>query len=105
MVGTANLSPERDNKMFSGGIDLSWEIFNGLTLSGKAGYNYSNNKYKDFTAEEIFDPTYTVGPNKLEVGSGDGSLVTLQSLVNYSKKIGQHSFSIMGRVFSGNKQE
>ena len=86
----------KDNKMFSGGIDLSWEIFNGLTLSGKAGYNYSNNKYKDFTAEEIFDPTYTVGPNKLEVGSGDGSLVTLQSLVNYSKKIGQHSFSIMG---------
>lgn len=85
----------KGNKMFSGGIDLSWEIFKGLTLSGKAGYNYSANKYKNFTAKETFDPTYVVGPNKLEVGSGDGSLVTLQSLVNYSKKIDRNSFNFL----------
>ena len=86
---------ERKNKMFFGGIDLSWEIFKGLTLSGKVGYNYSINKYKNFTAEETFDPTYIVGPNKLEVGSTDGSLVTLQSLVQYAKQINRHSFNVL----------
>jgi TonB-dependent starch-binding outer membrane protein SusC len=89
---------QNNNKMFLGGIDLSWEIIRGLTLSGKAGYNYSINKYKYFTAEETFDPIYTVGPNKLEVGSADGSLITLQSLVNYAKKINRHSFNVLAGI-------
>jgi TonB-dependent starch-binding outer membrane protein SusC len=89
---------QNNSKMFLGGIDLSWEILKGLTLSGKAGYNYNASKYKNFTAEEAFDPIFKVGPNKLEVGSGDGSLVTLQSLVQYAKQIDRHSFNVLAGI-------
>jgi TonB-linked SusC/RagA family outer membrane protein len=86
---------ENKNKYFLGGAELSWEIFKGLTLSGKAGYNYSNYTNNSFLAKVVFDQYKTLGPNSLSVTSGDNSLLTLQSLLQYAKKIDQHSFNIL----------
>lgn len=83
----------RKNNNLLGGAELSWEIIKGLTLSGKAGYNYRNNTDNEFTSTFVFDANKTYGPNSLFVRSGDNSLVTLQSLLQYTKAINKHSFS------------
>jgi TonB-dependent starch-binding outer membrane protein SusC len=87
---------KRRSKMFLGGVELAWELVKGLTISGKAGYNYSNNQYKNFTSTVTFDPTSTLGPNSLVVGNGDGALLTVQSLIQYTKKINRHNFTVLG---------
>ncbi len=100
-----NFSPEawlasesfinRKNKNFLGGVELSWEIVKGLSLSGKGGYRYFNYTDNDFISEVVFDKNKTVGPNRLSIGTGDNSLLTLQSLLQYSKAIKQHSFNVL----------
>ena len=85
----------RKNNNFLGGAELSWEVVKGLTLSGKAGYNYRNNTDNDFTSTFKFNATKTYGPNFLNVISGDNSLVTLQSLLQYTKAIKKHSFTAL----------
>lgn len=101
-----NFSPEgwlasnsfvnRKNKFFQGGVDLSWEVFKGFTLSQKVGYNYGNYTNTDFVASFTFDPFKTVGPNSLSVQSGDNSLVTLFSTAQYEKSIKDHQFKLLG---------
>lgn len=85
----------RKNKYFLGGAQLSWEIFKGFTLSGKAGYNYTNYTNNGFASTFTFDQFKTVGPNNLTVTSGDSELLTLQTLAQYSRQIDQHNFSVL----------
>ncbi len=85
----------RKNKYFLGGTELSWEILKGLTLSGKAGYKYYNWTDNSFASSFIFNPNKTVGPNNLNVSSGDNSLLTLQSLLQYTKTLGNHNFAVL----------
>lgn len=85
----------RKAKNFLGGMELSWELIKGLTLSGKAGYKYYNWTDQWYQSTFIFSPTKTYGPNKLEVSSGDNSLLTLQSLLQYTKTIEKHNFSVL----------
>src|SRR5690606_16381098 len=61
----------RANKFFLGGAELAWEIVPGLTWSGKAGYNYSSYTDNSFTSDFVFDENKKVGPNNLNVSSGD----------------------------------
>lgn len=82
-------------KNFMGGMELSWELIKGLTLSGKAGYKYYTYTNQSYNATFIFDASKTVGPNSLSVTSGDNSLVTLQSLLRYTKTIDKHNISAL----------
>lgn len=82
-------------KNFLGGMELSWEIIKGLTLSGKAGYKYYTYTNQSFNSTFIFDASKTVGPNSLSVSSGDNSLITLQSLLRYTKTIDKHSITAL----------
>ena len=101
-----NFSPEawlasesfvnRKNKYFLGGAELAWEIIKGLTISGKAGYNYTNYSNTSYASNFTFDQFKKVGPNNLGVQSGDNGLLTLQSLLRYEKQIGAHSLSVLG---------
>jgi TonB-linked SusC/RagA family outer membrane protein len=101
----ANFAPEAwlasntffDNtsKNFLGGVELSWEIFKGLTLSGKAGYKYNNYTNTTYLANVVFDQYKTVGPSSLTVNPNYNSLLTLQSLLQYTKKLNQHSFNVL----------
>lgn len=86
---------KRKSKYFLGGAELAWEIMPGLTVSGKAGYNYTNYTKDSYAASFVFDPFKTVGPSNLTVNSGENGLLTLQSLVQYTKKIQQHHFNIL----------
>jgi TonB-linked SusC/RagA family outer membrane protein len=100
-----NFSPEawldsksfvkRKSKYFLGGAELAWEIIPGLTVSGKAGYNYTNYNDNSYAASFVFDQFKTVGPSNLTVYSGDNALLTLQSLAQYTKTIQQHRFNIL----------
>jgi TonB-linked SusC/RagA family outer membrane protein len=85
----------RKGKNFMGGMELSWELIKGLRLSGKAGYKYYNYTNKWYQSTFVFDASKTVGPNKLDVTSGDNSLLTLQSLLQYTKKIGEQNFTVL----------
>jgi TonB-linked SusC/RagA family outer membrane protein len=85
----------RKAKNFMGGVELSWEIFKGLTLSGKGGYKYYTWTDQWFQSTFIFDQSKTVSPNKLSVSSGDNSLLTLQSLLRYTKSINKHNFNVL----------
>ena len=86
---------DRKSKNFLGGMELSWEILNGLTLSGKAGYKYYDWTDKFYNATFAFDPSNTIGPNYLSVSSGDQTLITLQSLLQYTKTIDKHNFTVL----------
>ncbi len=86
----------RKAKNFLGGMELSWELLKGLTLSGKAGYKYYNWTDQWFQSTFVFDASKTVGPNKLSVSSGDNSLLTLQSLLRYVKTFGNHNLTLLG---------
>ncbi|MCC2599871.1 SusC/RagA family TonB-linked outer membrane protein [Sphingobacterium sp. FBM7-1] len=86
----------RANKFFLGGAELAWEIVPGLTWSGKAGYNYSSYTDNSFTSDFVFDENKKVGPNNLNVSSGDNSLITLQSLLAFDKQFGTHTLNLLG---------
>jgi TonB-dependent starch-binding outer membrane protein SusC len=85
----------KKGKNFLGGMELSWELIKGLTLSGKAGYKYYNYTDQWFQSTFVFDESKTVSPNKLSVTSGDNSLLTLQSLLQYTKSIEKHNLSAL----------
>ena len=85
----------RKAKNFLGGMELSWEPIKGLTLSGKAGYKYYNWTDQWFQSTFVFDKSKTISPNKLSVSSGDNSLLTLQSLLRYTKSIDKHNFTLL----------
>lgn len=83
------------SKYFLGGAELFWEILKGLTLSGKAGYNYTDYTTTNFLSTLVYSPIKTLGPNNLTETMGNSSLLTLQSLLQYAKKISQHSFNVL----------
>jgi TonB-dependent starch-binding outer membrane protein SusC len=85
----------RKAKNFLGGMELSWEPIKGLTLSGKAGYKYYSWTDQWFQSTFVFDKSKTISPNKLSVSSGDNSLLTLQSLLRYTKSIDKHNFTAL----------
>ena len=84
------------SKNFLGGMELAWELMKGLTVSGKAGYKYYNWTDQWYQSTFKFNDSKTYGPNKLEVSSGDNSLLTLQALVQYTKTIEKHNISVLG---------
>lgn len=92
------------NKYFLGGTELEWEPVKGLTISGKVGYMYNAYYDKNYIAEVVFDQYKTVGPNNLNVYSGQGSQVTLQALASYTKTIKNHNFTILAGASQENAE-
>lgn len=86
----------RKNKFFQGGAELSWEVIKGLTLSQKGGFMYGSYTDRNFLASFTFDPFKTVGPNSLEVVTGDYSLLTLLTTARYEKNYKEHQFKLLG---------
>ncbi|SFW71444.1 TonB-linked outer membrane protein, SusC/RagA family [Sinomicrobium oceani] len=85
----------RRNKYFLGGTELTWNLFEGFELSGKAGFKYFGYENKDFSSSFIFDENKTVGPNNLNVQDGENQLVTLQALARYTRDFGAHNLSFL----------
>ena len=89
---------QNKNKYFLGGAELSWEILKGLTISGKAGYNYTAYTTTNYVSTLVYSPIKSYGPNTLTETMGNSSLLTLQTLLQYTKKINQHSFNILAGI-------
>lgn len=75
---------------------FEWDILKSLKLTGLAGYNYDNTKYKRFWPTLVVDQTYTESPSELTETRTENSLLTLQSYINYNKIIGLHEFHVLG---------
>lgn len=86
---------KRKSKYFLGGAELAWEIIPGLTVSGKAGYNYNNSNDDSYAASFVFDQYKTVGPSNLTVSTTENALLTLQSLAQYTKTIQKHRIHVL----------
>lgn len=83
------------NKYFLGSTELLWDVFKDFTLSGKAGYNYTNYNNKAYASDFVFNAGKTVGPNNLTVVNGSSALLTLQALANYRKTLEKHDIGIL----------
>lgn len=75
---------------FLGNAELEWELIPGLSLSGNAGYRHYNRSQKDFVAEVRFDENKVYGPNRLNIDNEFITLLQLQALARYDKKIDEH---------------
>lgn len=84
------------NKYFQGAGELSWQPVKGLTVSGKAGYMLFSYYDKNYVSEVVFNPNKTVGPNNVNIYSGQGTQVTLQALATYTKTFDKHNFTLLG---------
>jgi len=74
---------------------FEWDIVKSLKLTGLAGYNYDNTKYKRFWPTLVVDQTYTEKPSELTETRTENSLLTLQSFLNFNKTIGIHEFHVL----------
>jgi len=74
---------------------FEWDIIQSLKLTGLAGYNYDNTKYKRFWPLLVVDQTYTESPSYLTETRTENSLLTLQSFLNYNKTIDVHEFHVL----------
>ncbi len=79
-----------------GSINLGWDITPGLKVSGKAGYVYNQGYFKTFNATFRYNENLTQKPAWLREDISNYTSVTLQSLVEYNKKFGDHSIYLLG---------
>src|SRR5690606_5515254 len=81
-----------------GSVNLGWDITPSLKVSGKAGYVYNQGYSKTFNATFKYNENLTEGPAWLRENIGNNTSVTLQSLIEYTKKFGDHSVYALGGI-------
>ncbi len=75
---------------------LAWETpVTGLSLLGRLGVRYRTNYNKDYMAIAYFDDNKSVGPNSLNVNSGQNTFTSLEALATYNRDFGKHSVSAL----------
>ena len=85
-------------------LTLDWEVLKSLTLTGKAGYDYSLNNYKFFRPVLVVDQFITQAPSELTVRKSTNSLLTLQSYLNYNLEFSQHTFHFLAGFSQENNE-
>jgi TonB-linked SusC/RagA family outer membrane protein len=75
---------------------LAWETpVTGLSILGRLGVRYRTNYNKDYMAIAYFDESKSVGPNSLNVNSGQNTFTSLEGLITYNRQFGEHSISAL----------
>lgn len=92
---SSNSFVNRKNRSLQSGAELAWVPFKGFTLSGKAGYKYFNYTDKNYVSDFRFNASKYIGPNFLQINSGENTLLTLQTLAQYNRTFNQHSINIL----------
>jgi TonB-linked SusC/RagA family outer membrane protein len=83
-------------------IDGDLEIIDGLHFKPLLGYNLDLNQSKEFVKDIQYynwrtgEPTIYQGPNNLTENNDYLSVVTLQALLQYTKKFGENEFNVLG---------
>ena len=67
----------------------------GLSLTGKAGTNYSTSFNKTFRAVTYFDESKTISPATLSVSSSNNLYTSLEALINYDRTFGNHTVNVL----------
>ena len=79
-----------------GSINLEWAITKSLKISEKLGAVYNQLYAKNFNATFKYDSVYTGAPAWLRENISNELDLTLQTLVEYEKSIGDHSIYLLG---------
>lgn len=75
---------------------LKWDTpIEGLSILGKAGFNYSTSYNKSFTPQVVFDATKTVGPASVSISTGMNQYTSFEAIVTYDKKINNHALHVL----------
>jgi TonB-dependent starch-binding outer membrane protein SusC len=79
-----------------GNAQLVWQTpLNGLSISAKAGMNYTNNYNKTYRAKTYFDENKTVGPAYVSVTSNNSTYRSFEAISTYKKQIKAHSINLL----------
>jgi TonB-dependent starch-binding outer membrane protein SusC len=99
-------SPEAfiDSKSFSndlnnnlmGNVSLEWDIINSLKLTGKVNYSLNDAQEKQFSPEIEINPDLIRGPSRLNMRNSKNTDLTIESILNYDKRIDNHHFAALG---------
>ncbi|TKG93382.1 SusC/RagA family TonB-linked outer membrane protein [Puteibacter caeruleilacunae] len=81
---------------FLGSANLGWQLTPELKVSGMAGYKFHDVNRTTFNPQVQLDVSTTQGPAKVENYMLDAKTLTLQSLVNYDKRIEDHEIHLLG---------
>ncbi|MBQ6576755.1 MAG: TonB-dependent receptor [Bacteroidales bacterium] len=75
---------------------LKWITpINGLSLTGKAGTNYSTSFNKTYRAVTFFDNSKTISPASLSVSTSNNVYTSLEALANYDRTFGEHTVNVL----------
>ncbi|MDO6429299.1 TonB-dependent receptor [Flavitalea sp. BT771] len=92
----------QQNYTFLGNMGADWELLKGLHLRPSFSYRYNGNPLQEFKSADTYysptDPTViatTISPSSLSNTNITNNYTNLQALLEYDKRIQQHSFNIL----------
>lgn len=83
------------NYYFLGNADLEYSIIAPLKIIGRAGYVFDHTNYKLWQADEQIDATTYAGPAKLTLNWNTRRELTIEGLIKYEQKFGNHNISAL----------
>jgi len=93
----------QQNYTFLGNVGADWEVLKGLHFRPSVSLRYNQNPLQEFkSADTYFSPTdptviaTTISPSSLSNTNITNNYSNLQALLEYDKRISQHSFNILG---------
>jgi TonB-linked SusC/RagA family outer membrane protein len=89
---------KNESSYFYSNFDLLWEITKDLSIRGQAGYTYGVSDYKYFIATQQITPDYGISVNSLTNSWSKSAALTLQSVIEYSKVLNNHTFQLLGGI-------
>lgn len=94
---SASFRNNRSTNFITNG-SVIWDVFKDLKVTGQLGYTYGNFQTKAYTAKYAITPTYGNALNSLREDWSESTALTLQTLVEYNKKVKDHTFYVLGGV-------
>jgi len=92
----------QQNYTFMGNMGADWELLKGLHLRPSFSYRYNGNPLQEFKSADTYysptDPTViatTISPSSLSNTNITNNYTNLQALLEYDKRIQQHSFNVL----------
>jgi TonB-linked SusC/RagA family outer membrane protein len=97
-------SPSFNNENYydlAGNLGLDYELVSGLHIKPTIGYVSTNSGYKTFVADIQYynangNATFYQGPNSVTDRNSSFNRLTLQTVADYTKSIGDHNFKLLG---------
>jgi len=89
---------ETGNSFMSVNTNMVWEVINDLKITGQVGYNYSIAQNKNYVATYVITPTISNNTNSLRVSWSNSTILTMQSMIEYTKTFNRHFIHVLGGI-------